>query len=506
MTGLIITSDAEKLASTLYDIDVEQAALGACLVDNGMIARLQIHVLPRDFWDPLHQRIAARMFEDHDAGFSVTPLTLAVRLRADPGMKEIGEAMGLQDNGKHYIANLALAAPAVPNVEELAQLIAELSDKRSAAIAMSDAQEFLKAGHPAGKALAPVITVADQAEARRLGVSDTQTIAEAAQVLLHEMEQGTKRPEGDHAPSGSMKLDKIIGGLYPENLIVIGGRPGMGKSIAGTTMARAAAQAGWAPHVFSLEMSGRETAARLIADLDFDHAKLKGKRPLHFSKMLQHKPMTDDEWQRAIMAQGEFQSLAIEINDRDRLTIAQIANLARARAARLATNPSVQDRQRVLVIIDHLHIVEPSERYGGRRVDEISEITKVAKQLAKRLKVPVVLLAQLNRGVEGRDDKVPVMADFRDSGSVEQDADIILGLYRPAYYAQQMIRQAKNDEMKIKALAIAETQKNVLKVAILKNRNGPADEIDLFIDVASAAIRDDDPDIAHNPRDDELKF
>lgn len=471
----------------LYDVEVEQALLGAMLIDERAIARAASASDPDDFYDPLHQRLAEFMFRANGEGRAVTPLTVRAAFRSDPGLAELAQISKSTDPGA-YVVQMAKSCPAMPNVEDYCRILANLRAKRDAHDAMAYAQELMADGDvDAGTALAPLVEVYDRAQARGRLSEDSQSIGEAADGLLREAELAEREQKSIAVPSGLTNLDEVIGGFYPENLIIVGGRPGMGKSILGNTFARAAAAAGFAPHIFSLEMSRRENAARAIADLDYERALAAGKKPLIYNSLLRHKGLTPDEWDRAIAAREELSTWPIEVCDRGKLNINQISGLARARASRVASRGP-------LVVIDHLQIVAATDRQRGRnRNDEIAEITGGAKQLAKRLACPVVMLSQLRREVDQRDDKRPQISDFREGGSIEQDADILIGLYRPFYYAAQAIRAAKTQEQRTNAETIAENQKNLLEAELLKNRNGPTKTVELWIDVRSSVIRDRDP-------------
>lgn len=485
-------TDAATPEARLFDIEVEQSLLGAMLTNELAIARVSSTIEPDDFYDPLHARLADFIFRAHSDGRAVNAITVGAGMRHDPGLLDVAKHVGAGDDARHYLVLLSLAAPTVTKLEDLARIIAELKSKRDAVDAMTYAQELFAGDASVSDALGPLIHVFDQAQARGQEPESSTSAGDAGHALLKEAGEAARLKQVIAAPSGIASLDAVIGGLYPENLIVVGGRPGMGKSILATTVCRSAAVAGWAPHLFSLEMASREVSARFICDLDYDAAVGRGNRGLAYASLLHHKAMTDAEWERAVLANGRLTELPIEVNVRDKLTIAQIAGLARARAARVHARP--------LVVIDHLQIVAPSERARHRtRTDEITEITGASKQLAKRLKCPVILLSQLNRDVEKRDDKHPVMSDFRESGSVEQDGDVVIALYRPAYYAAQAIRHAKTSEQKISAENAAEATRNLLELDILKNRNGPTKLVEAWVDVRSSVIRDRDPSAPDDP-------
>jgi replicative DNA helicase len=479
-----------------FDIDVEQALLGSMLIDEKAIARASAGCEPDDFYDPVHQRIADFVFRSSTDGHTVTPLTVKAGLRTDPGLIELAAIGNVQDPGS-YLFSLAKGAPAFPNIEDYCRIIADLRAKRDAHDAMAYVGEMMLDGDcDASTALHPLIEVYDRAQARGRFAEDSQSIGDASNALLREAEDAEKRKVSIAVPTGLSKLDDLIGGLYPENLIIIGGRPGMGKSILGMALCKAAAAAGFAPHMFSLEMAMREVSARAIADDDYEAAIAAGQKPLAYNTLLHHKGLSVGEWDRAIASQQRLMASRIEVCDRGRLNINQISGLARARASRIAARG-------IMVLIDHLQIIAPTDRQKNRnRNDEIAEMTGGAKQLAKRLKCPVVLLSQLRREVEQRDDKHPTIPDFREGGSIEQDADVVLGTYRPAFYAAQAIRQARTQEAKTNAESVAEQKKNVFELEALKNRNGPTGSVDVWIDVRSSVIRDHDP--RDQPQDPDL--
>jgi replicative DNA helicase len=483
-----MTADEEP-ATHFFDIDIEQALLGALMIDEKAIARASAGCEPDDFYDPTHQTIADFIFRSNAEGHAVTPLTVKAALRTDPGLIQIAQAGNTEDPGR-YLFSLARACPAMPNIEDYCRIIADLRAKRDANDAMAYAKDLLADGEiDTGTALGPLIEVYDRAQARGRLAEDSHSIGEASAALLREAEDAERRGERIAVPTGLSNLDDVIGGFYPENLIIAGGRPGMGKSVLAWTFAKAAALAGWSPHFFSLEMAKREVSARAIAEYDYEQAIAAGKKPLAYNSLLHRKGLTADEWDRAIAAQGALSSLPIEVCDRGKLNINQIAGLSRARASR----GSGRSRG-PFILIDHLQIIAATDRQKNRnRNDEIAEMTGGGKQLAKRLSCPVVILSQLRREVDQRDDKHPQISDFREGGSIEQDADILIGLYRPFYYAAQAIRSAKTQEAKTNAESVAEKQKNLLEMELLKNRNGPTKTVEAWIDVRSSVIRDSDP-------------
>lgn len=460
-----------------FDVAVEQALLGAFFVDQKTIAIAASQCQPADFYDPMHKRLAARIFEMDEAGRIITPLTVGAAMKADPGLIECG--------GLGYLAGLAMAAPALPPVASYAQILSELRLRRDTEAAVFDTSEALARGDSLDAATAPMIRATELIAEREQARHGSGHAGGAAHALMRQIQEQATAEKPFGVSSGLAPLDAIVGGFYPGNLTFIGGRPGMGKSILATNLCRVAAQAGIPAMYFSLEMGRREVAARLLADMDFDRAYEDARKTLSYSELIQ---LRADQvaLTRAAEANIALEKLNIEIIDREKLNIHQISALARARVHAAGTAH--------MVVIDHLQIIAASAtRRDARRLDDLTEITSVAKQMSRALKSPVVVLSQLNREVERRDNKRPVLADFRESGSIEQDADVMLGLYRPTYYARAALKAAHDEDQRTKALAEMEAAQGVLEIGVLKNRNGPTDDVTVFIDEKASAIRDEKP-------------
>jgi replicative DNA helicase len=279
-----------------------------------------------------------------------------------------------------------------------------------------------------------------------------------------------------------------LGGMYPGDFILIGGRPGMGKSILGDNLALAIARSGqYRPILFSAEMSDIENVARMISEMDYEKALAEGRKPLTYTKILRGR-LEDEQWSEFVRLGQDLAELDMMIVDEPKITISKIAAFCRAAAA--------ASGRKIVPIIDHLQIVSPEQRIPGKRVDELREISGDLKALAKQLEAPVIALSQLNRGLEAREDKRPGLSDLRESGTLEQDADVIIFLYREAYYLRAQIKhaRAKNDGEGTNKLErqLLEVE-NKLEADIAKNRNGPTTSIELFIDVASSIILDEAP-------------
>lgn len=486
MTGFLTRKEGDFAP---YNIELEQALFGWALNEKTAIAFMQPHVAVEDFYDPFHQRIAERVFAKFAADKPVTPLTMLAAMKADPGVLEIGEA---------YFGTLKLHARVFGGLRDLerqvvdaARQVADLAMRRRAEIAILDATEMLNRGEDLVDCLEPITIVADSENERGDHASGSAMAVDVADQLLHDLDEPDPLKGLRAASTGIEDLDAVIGGLWQRNLVFVGGRPGMGKSIIGTTFAKSAAATGFVSDYLSLEMSKKELIARALVDIDYERAIQGGFRPIEYSLVQAHrrdKPrLSSDEITRLAEAREILQSdyRDWEIHDRDELTIDQIFSIMRAKKARI--------KKPQAIIVDHMHLVEPSGKYAGRKVDEISEITKKSKRMAKSLDAAVVLLAQLSRALDSRDDKAPQLSDFRDSGSIEQDGDVLIGANRPHYYLERIPKaQIKADDVVRHEMEIERTV-NILDLGVLKNRHGATRNISCFIDVKSAAIRNVKP-------------
>jgi len=463
-----------------FDIELEQALLGTILANNKRQAEAAAYIGPDDFHDPLHGRIWDAICTLLTADMVAAPIVVASSLKEDPGMVELG--------GVSYLGSLVAAAPSTLNISDCARILRELAQRRAGMHAMEQGIACLaERSIPVIQAFSPVVSIADRVANENEFRTGTCGAGDAAQALMLEL-QNHDPSKLLGVPTGVGKLDELLGALYPENLIVVAGRPGMGKSAFGTTLAMAAARAGIGAEYFSLEMSKRELSARLVCDLDYYGLESGAISPIHYSRLLKRR-VSEREFERAAMAARDLKSLPISIHDRDGMTMAEIAALARARA-------SQRDGRLGIVIIDHLQIVAPSERYRGHRVSELTEMTGMAKGLAKAIKWPVVLLSQLSRDIEKRPEKerMPLLSDLRESGSIEQDADVVIGMLRPAHYIRHRKPALGERDPKFgEWLAEYEPVKNRLELGIIKNRHGASDTIKCFVDIGANAIRDEDP-------------
>lgn len=484
----------ETAQHPLYDMLAEQMLLGCLLREPAKtVALARQHVQPSDLLEPVHKMILELIYSFDDEGKAINPTTLNAWVKHNPAVAQLNEITGEEfppgQESALYLGMLARMSPVTPDVAAMGAVLSDLAQRREAIEVMRDAAALitgrgLSAPQPLSPSLDTVVRMADLVgEKERARTVETE-IGDVGDALVRAIssqavdaqEFGMRTEIGD--------LDHVLGGLYPETLTIAGGRPGMGKSVLGTKLVRVAALQGIAADLWSIEMPGRECAARLICDEDYDQAVDRGLKPIKYESLVKMRA-TNEEFERAALAQGRLRNLPISVFAEDRVTISRIAAVTRARVAK---RPGPR-----LVVIDHMHILMPEDRYRGRRVDELSEITMSAKRLAKRTGAIVVMLAQLSRDIEKRDDKHPNMSDFRDSGSIEQDADVILGLYRGEYYAAAAIRGAKGEENRTKALAEEEAVHRKLEIEVLKQRSGQTRMATCFIDIASSAIRTEAP-------------
>lgn len=488
-----MTDDATAFAP--YDIEVEQAVLAAILVHKDALAIVATELEPSDFYDPLHARIFEKMLVLDELDRPISNITLHAVMKNDPGLVSLREEWGPEEN-TNYLEVLATRAPFVrAELPEYCRIISALKMRRAAEDAIVDAEAHLKRGDGIETALAPIIRVSDELAHREQQRKGPVGLGDAFEQLARDAEIAANGGRGGGCTTGSVRLDRQIGGYFDENLIIIAGRPGMGKSVIGTSALLAAAKTQaeglgrvYDPTGFSLEMSARENAARMIADLDLDAAMAEGRKPLHYANILKGR-LDGEQWDRFILLGQTLQDFGIDIYDEGKMTMRKIAALARARAATSKRKP--------FILVDHIQIIKGGDRYQGKRLDELTEITGELKGLAKRLKCPVLGISQLSRGVEGREDKRPNLGDLRESGSIEQDADVVLLAYRPAYYLRAKLKHARamgNSKSVLELETQLEAEANLMEIDAAKNRNGPVGDVKLWVDVAASAIRDERPD------------
>ena len=453
-----------------YDIEVEQALLGAILVDNSALERVSSVLKSEHFYDPLHQRIYEVMQGQLDrGGMVITPLTLNAAMKADPGLVEVG--------GHAYLAGLAAAAPAMPNVRDYARILQELAIRRGL---IHVGEDIVNAAYEAPHDKSPQTQIED-AEKALYRLSDTARYGEGPLDFAESLRRTLESAERAQArggrisgvASGFSDLDSLLGGLQPSDLIIVAGRPGMGKTSLATNMAFHAARAyvqdmeagaeqsrGAPVLLFSLEMAAQQLSARILSE----------QTEIEMWKIRNGK-FAESEWEKFVLTMQELSTLPLYIDDTGGISIAQIA--ARARRMR-------REKKIGLVVIDHIQLVAPSRRTENR-VQEITEISKGLKVLAKDLDVPVIALSQLSRSVDSRDDKRPVLSDLRESGSIEQDADVVMFVYREEYYLKSREPEPGTPDHG-KWLEKMERAHRRAELLVEKHRHGATNKVELFFD------------------------
>jgi replicative DNA helicase len=459
------------------DHELEALIIGHMLARKGALAEILSHCTADDFNADIYARIMDAAIAISEEGYTPSPVLIRPHLSGEI-VRKLEGVSGL--SAATCLANLAgIASPFQP-VGELARKLSDMARRRRVDAELEAARERLATyDRPVSEAIGGVLDVAGEAmsaEAKRRGHLST---ADAASEMLRKLQDAINGKPVPAVLSGLKRLDQITGGFQAGDCVIVSGRPGMGKSLILSGICRAAAQDGYHAIFFSLEMPRQQLLHRLACDIDFDR-KTPAQRPIAYTRLRSGK-ITPDEFDRINGAAEQIGQLPLEIYETPGLSIAEISALAE-RAAR--------GKPLGIIAIDYLQIVRADERYRGSKVHEITQISNAAKELARRLGWPVMLGCQLNRSVESRDNKRPTLDALRESGSIEQDADIVLGLYRPAYYVEtRRPALGQFDPGWHTWLAEWVGVKRDLEISVLKNRNGPPGTLGLDIEIEAGAIR-----------------
>jgi replicative DNA helicase len=451
------------------NIEAEQALLGAILFDNAAYERLSDQLKAIHFYEPFHQRLFQAMQDSIRKGQLAEPIVLMERFRHDPAFNELG--------GLRYLADMVDRAPPAANAADYGRLVYDLAIRRElirvggeiAAAAQTDAERDAKDQIEAAEQ--SLYTLAETGQSS----SGLISFAEALQGAVEMAAEAYSRDGGlSGVSTGLVDLDRMLGGLHPSDLIILAGRPSMGKSALAANIAFHVAKtyaydilpngarktsSGGIVAFFSLEMSAEQLAMRVLAE--------QSGVP---SDRLRKGEIDASEFGRVRDAALEIQDAPLHFDDTGGISLSKLA----ARARRMKRQSGLD-----LIVIDYLQLITGGE--GSRtdnRVQEVSMITQGLKALAKELSVPVVALSQLSRQVENREDKRPQLSDLRESGSIEQDADMVLFVYREAYY----LGRAEPREGTPEHLAWQEDLdkiQHVAEVIIGKQRHGPIGTVKL---------------------------
>jgi replicative DNA helicase len=452
-----------------HNIEAEQALLGAILVNNEAFYRVSDFLEPKHFFEPVHQcifELAAGLIR---ANKVATPVTLKTFL---PGDADIA---GLSVN--RYLARLAAEATTIINAEDYGRTIYDLSIRRGLIMIGED---MVNLAYDAPVDATPLSQIEDvERQLYKLaesGRNDTgfQRFAQALAAAVDMAGSAYLRDGKLSGPAtGLTDLDASMGGLQPSDLIILAGRPGMGKTALATNIAYNVAKAwrgemradghmatldGGIVGFFSLEMSAEQLATRII-----------GEQTGIPANKIRRGDLKEGDYEKIKQVSTELQDLPLCVDQTGGLSIGQVA----ARARRLKRQRGLD-----LLVIDYLQLLQTSKRSGrDNRVQEITEITTSLKALAKELNIPILALSQLSRQVEQRDNKRPQLSDLRESGSIEQDADVVLFVFREAYYHAL---QKPDDDQKFSAWATrAEELHNSAEIIIAKHRHGPTETVEL---------------------------
>ena len=406
------------------NLEAEAAFLGAVLIDNKVLEELPFPLSPEHFFEPVHQRIYARIITLADRNAVATPVTLKPYFDGDEGLRDLG--------GTTYLAQLTADGQGLLATRELAQQIYDLALLRQL---VGVGRELVETALDTTAEVAPLEKIAE-AEAALYKVAEGEGGAGAqATDFRNAALAALKLAEAAMASGGGLSgkttglatIDEKTAGLHNSDLVILAGRPGMGKTSLATNIAFNCAEAhlrhqaeggpfnyGGPVAFFSLEMSADQLATRILAE----QAEIS-------SENLRSGKITREEFQKLSFASQRLAELPLYIDDTPALSIAAL----RSRARRLKRRHGIG-----LVVVDYLQLLQGSNRANDNRVNEISEISRGLKTLAKELEVPVIALSQLSRAVEQREDKRPQLSDLRESGSIEQDADMVWFIYRADYY------------------------------------------------------------------------
>ncbi len=471
----IAKSASEVVTPALpQNVEAEAALLGALMIDNRLVEDVQLKLRADHFFEPLHARVYDAILKLTDSNRIANPVTLKPLFEADEGMKEVG--------GPAYLAQLTGSGAAVIGARDFAGQIYDLALLRAL---VGVGRELVEGALDTSEDVAPLAQI-ERAETELYKVAEeggaegkAKSFGEATKEALQLAEKALN--SGGHLSGFTTGLDSLnskIGGLHKSDLVIVAGRPGMGKSSLATNIGFAAAKrllqdqedgiepaksAGAAVALFSLEMSADQLATRVLAEQSGIS-----------SENLRMGRISQQEFRSLARAAAELQSLPLYIDDTPGLTIAAL----RARARRLKRQKGIG-----MVIVDYLQLLQGTGRgsAGDNRVQEISEISRGLKQLAKELDLPVMALSQLSRAVEQREDKRPQLSDLRESGSIEQDADIVLFIYREDYYLAA--RQPADDHPEIdKWREEMARVYGLAEVIVAKQRHGSTGKVRLKFD------------------------
>ena len=414
------------------DNNAEQSVLGSMLLSKDAIADVVEAVRGTDFYRPVHETIYDAIVDLYGRGEPVDPVTAANELQRRGELNRVG--------GAPYLHTLSASVPIAANASYYADIVRDTAILRRLVDAGTRIAQMGYAGE------GDVDDVVDRAQAEVYGVTEKRSSEDYAPLsmimesTLDEIEAINNRDgEMIGVPTGFVDLDELTNGLHPGQMVIVAARPAMGKSTLGLDLCRSASiHHNMTSVIFSLEMSRNEITMRLLS--------AEAKIPLNH---MRNGHMNDDDWKKLARKMGEVSASPLFIDDSPNMTMMEI----RGKARRLKQRHDLR-----LIVIDYMQLMTSGKKVESRQV-EVSEFSRSIKLLAKELEVPVVALSQLNRGAEQRSDKRPMMSDLRESGSLEQDADMVILLHRDDVYERESTRPGEAD------------------LIVAKHRNGPTRDL-----------------------------
>jgi replicative DNA helicase len=437
------------------NLEAEASLLGAVLIDGDALVKIADSITAQDFFDTRHQRIFEAVAQLYEKRSPIDVLTLADQLKGNGFLEMIG--------GPAYLTELTNFVPTAAHIEQYADIVAQKAVRRRL---IKTSKELTTLGYDETKAIKELI---EEAEANLFEVSQQhvkQTITSIEDVLAESFERFDDLHKDKNKvrgiPTGFRDMDDILAGLQRSDLFILAARPSMGKTAFSLSLAHnVAVQAKEPVLIFSLEMSKEQLVDRLLAmESGVD------------AWALRTGNLTDADFEKLGQAMGTLSEAKIFIDDTPGLTVSDLRTKARRESHK---------QQLGLIIVDYLQLMSGGSKFsnGDNRVNEISEISRGLKSIARELNVPLIALSQLSRSVENRKPQIPQLADLRESGSIEQDADVVAFIYREDYYNPESDR------------------KNLMDILIKKHRNGATGGVELFFDRDKQRIRTLDTKRAH---------
>ena len=418
-----------------HNHEAEQSVIGAIFLEPQALITASEILIPEDFYRTAHQKIFQTMLTLSDQGKAIDVVTIAEELSSKKEIEDVG--------GLAYISELANAVPTAANIVHYAKIVEEKALLRRL---IRVATKIVEDGYAGDDEVEVLLSEAEKSVlevSKRKNAGDFKHVKDVLVETFDNIEQLVNR-DGDITgiATGFTDLDRMTAGFQRNDLIIVAARPSVGKTAFALNVAQSiAVKERENVAIFSLEMGAEQLVMRMLcAEGNID------------AQILRTGQLQDADWEKLMMAMGSLSNAGIFIDDTPGVRINEI----RAKCRRLK-----QEHGLGMILIDYLQLIQGSGRPGENRQQEVSEISRSLKGLARELQVPVIALSQLSRGVEQRQDKRPMMSDLRESGSIEQDADIVAFLYRDDYYDKES------------------ESKNMIEIIIAKQRNGPTGTVTL---------------------------